>query len=84
MKRLGAFFSAVLLASLISGCTDSGIQEGMSTDPVPENNITPSMKKMMEENAAKMQMKGKTGPPAESKKAAEAAKAEAAAEKPKS
>jgi hypothetical protein len=76
MKRLGAFFSVVFLASMISGCTDSGIQEGMSTDPVPENNIPPGFKAQMERDAAKMKMKA---PTAESKKAAAAAAAEAGA-----
>jgi hypothetical protein len=75
MKRFGAFFSAVLVASIIVGCGDDGIKEGMPTEddsgPIPK-----SMREMMEKDAAKMKMKGMSGPPAESKKAAAAAAAE--------
>ena len=78
MKRLGAFFSAVLLASLISGCGDEGIKEGMSTEPGLPNGQPPGFKEMMERDAKNMQLKGKTGPSAESKKAKEAGAAGAA------
>lgn len=81
MKRLGALFSAVLMASLVSGCTDSGIKEGMSTEDALPTGQPPGFKEMMERDAAKMQMKGKTGPPAESKKVAAEAAAGAAEKK---
>ena len=76
MKRLGAFLSVVFLASMISGCTDAGIQEGMSTEDAQPNGQPKGFKEMMEKDAAKMQMKGKKGPPEQVKKA-EAAGAEA-------
>jgi hypothetical protein len=84
MKRLGAFIGAVLLASVVSGCTDAGIKEGMSTEDALPTGQPKGFKEMMERDAAKMKMQGKTGPPEESKKAAAAGKAgaEGAAEKP--
>jgi len=83
MKRLGVLFSAVLVASLISGCGDEGIKEGMSTEPGLPNGQPPGFKEQMERDAKNMQLKGKTGPPPEAKKAAAAAAASAKeAEKP--
>jgi hypothetical protein len=73
MKRLGAFFSAVLLASVISGCTDAGIKEGMSTETPTPTGQPPGFKEIMERDGGKMSNKG--GVPADAKKrAAEAAK----------
>jgi hypothetical protein len=82
MKRLGAFFSAVLLASMISGCTDTGIKEGISTEDITPDGNPKGFREMMEKDAAKMQLKGKTGPPEDSKKAAAAGAAEKKAQTP--
>jgi hypothetical protein len=75
MKRLGALFAAVLVAFVISGCGESGIQEGTPPDAGKESAIPPGFKEQMERDAAKMQMKGK---PADAQKAIEAGKAGAA------
>jgi len=73
MKRFGSLFAAVLVASMITGCGDEGIKEGMSTDTPPPNGQPPGFKEQMERDAAKMKLKGQHGPPEESKKAAAAA-----------
>ena len=76
MKRFGSLFAAVLVASMITGCADEGIKEGMPTEPSPPNGQPPGFKEMMERDAAKMKLKAQHGAPEESKKAAAAAAAE--------